>query len=130
MADFLIVDVGGADLAVEIDTDGASLQFDRSGVSEEDADDGSKLVVVGYDVRRIASLKSKWLTTEEFQALVAASKNGLEPILIGGHLIRTTTPNTVPQTMSAILEVSSADYFADDDDFLHVAQINIRESLA
>jgi len=129
MADFLVLDVGGANLAVEIDTEGASMQYDRSGVSEEDADDGSKLVTALFVTRRIGSMKSKWLTTEEFEALKAASKMALEPIVVGGHFIRTSTPNTVPQTMTALVEVSQADYFRDDDDFLHVAQINIRESL-
>lgn len=130
MADFLVVDVGGVALAVEIDVDGAAMQFDRSGVSEQDADDGSKLVTVTYGIRRTASMKSKWMTTEEYQALRAAAKDALVPVVVGGHFLRTTTPNTAPQTMSALVEVSQADYFDNGNaDFLHIAQINIREAL-
>lgn len=129
MADFLVIDVGGANLAVEIDTEGASMQFDRSGVIVEDADDGSKLVTQLHAIRRNAPMKSKWLTTEEFEALKAAAKNGLVPVVVGAHFLRTTTPNTVPQTMTALVIIGQAEYFAQDDDFLHIASISIEESL-
>ena len=128
MADFLVVDVGGANLAVEIDTDGASLTYDQAGTAIEDADDGSSLVSVAFATRRSATFKSKWMTTEEFVALKAAAQ-WPKSITVGGHFLRTTTPNTTPQTMTARVNITQADYFADDDDFLHVAQIAIQETL-
>ena len=74
IGDFLIIDVGGADLALEINVESASFKWDRSGTSKSRSYSGKPQVTVTYADKGVWSVTAKPLTTDEYAALVAAAQ--------------------------------------------------------
>lgn len=126
MADFLVIDVGGANLAIEVVQGSATLRRDSSGVSLERALGGQLQITKTYDAKPEIPFTTKWLTTEEYLALLAAAK-WPRPIVVGGEALRNSNANTVPQTITAVVEVTQADYVANDLDFLYLASVLVRQ---
>jgi hypothetical protein len=126
MADFLVIDVGGDDLAVEINVEGATYRPDRSGTSKSRSASGKTQIVVTYDDKGVWTFTTKPLTTDEFVELVAAAQYP-ETITVGGEALRNTSANTVPQTVECTVLVEDVDYMATGDDFLHVAKLTIEQ---
>ena len=129
MADFLVIDVGGDDLAIEIVTSGASLKRDSSGITKKRAYGGAMLVSRAYAEKiELDGFSSKWLTTNEYQALVAAAKYP-QTIVVSGECLRTDNANTTPVALNAIVEVSQADFIDDgNEDFLYLARIHVEQA--
>lgn len=129
MADFLVLDVGGAALAVEIVTSGAVKRRDSSGISKRRAFGGALLVSVAYREKIILTgFSSKWMTTNEFAALVAAAKFP-QTIVVSGACLRTDNADTTPVLLNAVVEVTEADYVDDgNEDFLHQAKIVVEQA--
>jgi hypothetical protein len=126
MADFLVIDVGGDDLAVEINVEGASFRWDRSGTTKDRSASGKTQIVVTHDDKGVWTFTTKPLTTDEYEALVAAAQYPAT-ITVGGEALRNTSANTVPQTVDCTVLVESVDYFNTLDDFLHVAKLTIEQ---
>ena len=124
--DFLTVDVGGADLVVEIDQQNATYRPDRSGTSKERAYSGKPMVTVTYPEKGTWSFQTKPLTTDELQALITAAQ-WPDTITIGGEFQRIDAANTVAQEIDGTLLVEEMTYFGVLDDFLHVAKLTIEE---
>src|SRR5678816_1500057 len=97
---FLVIDVGGDDLEVEVNSANASIQFDKEGVRSRRAAGGALLTTVTYDPKLAHPFTTKWLTDTEYQALVAAAQYP-ETIVVGGDAIRPLT------TLSCQVEISA-----------------------
>jgi hypothetical protein len=124
---YLILDVGGANLVVEVDVTTGSRRPDRSGTSIERSFSGKPMVTQTYGEKMtLPTLRTSWLTTEQYEALKAAA-NWPETIVVGGTALRITTADTVPQTINAIVEVEDS-HAPNGVDFLHIATINITEA--
>lgn len=124
--DVIILDVGGAGLVVEVNTDNFSWRPNRTGTSIEPAYSGAPMVTRTYRDTGVWTFTTKWLTTNEYKAIEGAAKFP-EVIVVGGQALRTTDANTTPQTVSAYVEVTQADYKPIGADFLYLASITINE---
>lgn len=126
---FLTLNPGEVDeLDVEVQTSNASKTWDTSGIGRERSLGGTAIVVVTHERRAtFPGYLTKWLTTEEYQALEAATRYPA-PITVGGLSLRTTTPDTVPQTMFVTVEVTEAEFMPVGDDWLHVAHLTIEQA--
>jgi hypothetical protein len=122
----LVIDVGGAGLALEVQTSGFSRAKDKSGESVKRALGGGLLVTRVYAQRPIyQGVATKALTTDELAALLAAAQ-WPKTIVVGGDALRLDAANTTPQTVNAKVDVDVEDYQAvGGTDFLHVAHVTV-----
>jgi hypothetical protein len=127
MADFLILDVGGANLVVEVETSNFERRKDRSGTDISRSYSGKKMVTETYPDKLVfPPFQTGPLTVEELLAIEAAAQ-WPATIPVGGPALRNTTANTVPQTIDATVLVESAKDMAVGDDWIYLATITLEE---
>lgn len=125
----LIIDVGGANLAVEVQTSGFVRTYDQSGISVRRMMGGNTTAVRTFSPRvMLQGTLTKALTTNELVALRAAAK-WPRKIVVGGDALRIDDANTVGQTLNARVQVSDEDFLAvGGTDFLHIAHVTVTQA--
>lgn len=125
----LVLDVGGADLAVEVQTSGFSRAPDRSGITKKRSLGGALLVTQVF-AERVAfpAFTTGPLTTDQLEAVKAAAQYPAT-IVVGGDALRLDAANTVPQTVNAKVLVESDEYLSiGGTDFMSVARITVEQA--
>lgn len=125
----LVIDVGGAGLAVEVQTNGFTRSYDESGLSVKRSLGGGSLVTQVFAPRaELRGTLTKALTTDELAALRAACK-WPRRIVVGGDALRIDSANTTPQTLNARVHVETEDFMpVGGTDFLHVAHVTVSQA--
>jgi hypothetical protein len=125
----LILDVGGDDLAVEVQVTGLSRAPDRSGISKKRALGGAMLVTQLFTPRLVfPPFTTGPLTTEQLNAIKTAAGYP-ETRVVGGDALRIDNANTVGQTVAAKVSVDSDDFLATGGtDFFHIAHITVEQA--
>lgn len=125
----LVLGVGGANLAVEVQVSGFARAPDRSGITKKRALGGAMLVTQVF-AERIAfpAFTTGPLTTAQVVAIRAAA-NYPATIVVGGEALRITDANTVPQTINAKVLVETEDFLSvGGTDFRQVAHIIVEQA--
>lgn len=123
---FMTVDVGGADLVVEIQTQNAARDVDDSGIDESTAYSGAPLVTVTYDVLEVWPLTTGPLTIDQYTALKAAAQYPAT-IQVSGDFARDAAAGAAP-TINASVKVGRAEYLAigGSGAFYYTAPVTVR----
>lgn len=124
----LVLDVGGAGLAVQIQIDGFSRQNQSTGISIRETMTGALTATRTFNPRPVLSGGvTRPVTTAELVALRAAAK-WPRTIVVGGDALRITDSGSPAQTWNAKVEITDEDYLAAGEDFYHLAHITVTKA--
>jgi hypothetical protein len=125
----LIIDVGGADLTVEVQTGNFAREWSDEGTHIWRALGGALNATRTFGRKMVfRGALTKPLTTEELEELRAAAK-WPQTISVGGDALRLTSSGTPIQTISAKVSIDTEDYLSDAGlDFFHIAHVTVTQS--
>jgi hypothetical protein len=124
----LIIDVGGDDLTVEVQTGGFGREWNDEGTHVWRALGGGLNATRTFGRKAIfRGTLTKPLTSEELEELRAAAK-WPQTIVVGGDALRITSSGTPAQTISAKVSIDSEDYLDNGGIDYHIAHVTVTQA--
>ncbi len=125
---FLTIDVGGADLDVEVITDASpSWEQTTEGIDVSAAYDGTGLITKTYDpIDEWGFTALLFGGIDDLAALRAAAQYPI-PISVTGDALRTSSSGSAPTVTGVTVKVGRAEYRPIGVDWFYVAPLTIRK---